>query len=513
MEGIGHITVVIVEGNQFLRSGIRQVLQRQPDMEVVAEFEHAATAIAEINDLRPDVVLVSSTLADMPGFAACVRLMDAAPVPRVIMMCPAITDVEVFASRMAGAGGCLMIGGAVEDLVRTVRANGRAEMFHIRLVAECVLRFAQYRPRYVDISLLTDRDKQVMRLVADGFSNGAIAAELGLTRYTVRNYVSVILGKLGLASRTEIGALVVLLGVLDQGSEGGTGPPSQITSPPLAMRAPRRQGLSEATHYRWPRGYGGMDCLEESAMEETHNVTVVIVEGNQFLRSGIRQALQSHPDIEVVAEFEHGASAVAEINDLRPDVVLVSSTLADMPGFAACVRLMDAAPVPRVIMMCPAITDVEVFAGWMAGAAGCLMIGGAVEDLVRTVRANGRGEMFHIRLVSECILRLAQHKPRYVDISLLTDREKQVMRLVADGFNNGAIAAELGLTRYTVRNYVSVILGKLGLASRTELGALGVLMGVLDQGSEGGTGPPSQITSRPLGTGDWYRPAISEANY
>ena len=187
-------------------------------------------------------------------------------------------------------------------------------------------------------------------------------------------------------------------------------------------------------------------------MEETGQITVVIIEGNQFLRSGIRQALESQPDLQVVAEFEHAASAIAAMNDLGPAVVLVSSTLPDLSGFEACVRLMDATPRPRVIMMVPAITDAEVFAGWMAGAAGCLMIGGAVEDLIRTVRANGRGEMFLIPLAAECILRSAQHRPRYVDISRLTDREIQVLRLVGDGLSNGAIAAELGLTRYTVRN-------------------------------------------------------------
>ena len=226
-------------------------------------------------------------------------------------------------------------------------------------------------------------------------------------------------------------------------------------------------------------------------MEETGQITVVIIEGNQFLRSGIRQALESQPDLQVVAEFEHAASAIAAMNDLGPAVVMVSSTLPDLSGFEACVRLMDATPRPRVIMMVPAITDAEVFAGWMAGAAGCLMIGGAVEDLIRTVRANGRVEMFLIPLAAECILRSAQHRPRYVDISRLTDREIQVLRLVGDGLSNGAIAAELGLTRYTVRNYMSTILGKLGLARRTELGPLGELMGVLDQGSEGVTEPLS----------------------
>ena len=226
-------------------------------------------------------------------------------------------------------------------------------------------------------------------------------------------------------------------------------------------------------------------------MEDRDQITVVIIEGNQFLRSGIRQALESQPDLEVVAEFEHAASAIAEMNDLGPAVVLVSSTLPDLSGYEACVRLMDATPRPRVIIMCPSITDAEVFAGWMAGAAGCLMIGGAVEDLVQTVRANGRGELFHVRLVAESALRFAQYRPRYIDVSRLTDRERKVMGLVADGFSNGAIAAELGLTSYTVRNYMSGILGKLGITSRAEIAALVVLIGVLETSNEGGTSAPS----------------------
>ena len=142
-------------------------------------------------------------------------------------------------------------------------------------------------------------------------------------------------------------------------------------------------------------------------MEKTGQTTVVIVEGNQFLRSGIRLALESQPDLQVLAEFDHGAFAIAEMNDLRPDVVLLSSTLPDMSGFEACVQLMDVKPRPRVVMMCAAITDAEVCAGWMAGAAGCLLLGGAVEDLVRTVRANGNGEMLLIEIVAESVLRLA----------------------------------------------------------------------------------------------------------
>ena len=224
-------------------------------------------------------------------------------------------------------------------------------------------------------------------------------------------------------------------------------------------------------------------------MEETGQITVVIIEGNQFLRSGIRQALESQPDLQVVAEFEHAASTIAEINDLQPAVVLVSSTLPDVSGYEACVRLMDATPRPRVIMMVPAITDAEVFTGWMARAAGCLMISGGAEDLVQTVRANGRGEMFHVRLAAESALRFAQYRPKYIDVSRFTDRERQVMGLVANGLSNAAIAAELGLTRYTVRDSMSAILGKLGIASRAEIGAFGLPMWVLDQGSEGGTNP------------------------
>ena len=483
MEETGRITVAIVEGNQFLRSGIRQALESQPDMQVLAEFEQAAGAIAELDELTPDVVLVSSALPDIPGYEACVRFMPADPRPRVIMMCSAITDADVFAGWMAGASGCLLLGGAEEDLVRTVRANGRGEMFHIRPVAESALRFAQYRPRYIDTSLLTGRERRIMRLVADGFSNRAIAAELELTRYTIGNYISTIFGKLGIASRAEIGALGVLLGVMDQGDEERTEPERSEQDRRL-MQPMADQELSVP-------GRCSYELLMEPASEEAGRISVAIIEGNQFLRSGIRQALESQPDMQVLAEFEQAASALAELNDLAPGVVLVSSVLPDMPGFEACARLMAASPRPRVIMMCSAITAAEVYAGWMAGAAGCLLLGGAVGDLVRTVRANGRGELLLIQTAAEGNLRVSQHNPRYMDISRLTDRERRIVRLVADGFSNGAMAAELELTRYTVRNYMSAILGKLGIASRAEIGALGVLMGVLDQGDQEGASPMS----------------------
>ena len=473
MEETGRITVAIVEGNQFLRSGIRQALESQPDLRVLADFEHAAGAVAEMNELAPDVVLVSSVLPDIPGFEGCVRLMEATPRPRAIMMCSAITETDVFAAWMAGASGCLLLGGAEEDLVRTVRANGRGEMFHIRPVAESALRFAQYRPRYVDTSLLTGRERRMMRLVADGFSNRAIAAELELTRYTIGNYMSTIFAKLGIASRAEIGALGVLLGVMDEVDEWGPEQDRRLKQP-MADQEPSVPGR---------RFY---ELLVEPALEETGHITVAIVEGNQFLRSGIRQALESQPDMQVIAEFNQAASAIAELNDLAPDVVLVSSVLPDIPGFEACVRLIDAELRPKVIMMFSAITAAEVYAGWMAGAAGCLLLGGAVEDLVRTVRANGRGEMFHIPLVAESALRFAQYNSRHIDISTLAGRERQIMSLVAGGYSNKAIAAELELATHTVGNHLTAIYRRLGIARRSEIGALSVLLGMMDGGDEEG---------------------------
>ena len=231
-------------------------------------------------------------------------------------------------------------------------------------------------------------------------------------------------------------------------------------------------------------------------MQSSSPIRVVVIDGDGFRRSGLSQVINREADLEVVGKFRDGAEAIAETRDLQPGVVLVSSDLPDMSGLEVCVQLMGLTLPPRVIHMFSEISDSVIFSSWIAGAAGVLLKDGPHEDLVKTVRANGRGELFHIAAVGERIMRSAQNHARHIDLDLLTDRERQIMVLVAQGLSNTQIGAELQLTRRTVRNYLSRVYEKLGISSRAEVGVFAMLMGTLASDGKGetqeGTPAPSE---------------------
>jgi DNA-binding NarL/FixJ family response regulator len=206
-------------------------------------------------------------------------------------------------------------------------------------------------------------------------------------------------------------------------------------------------------------------------------IRVIIVDASPFLRSGLKLALEAEEDFEVVAEYGTAAAAVAEADQIDPHVVLLSVTMPDLSGFEACLQILEVAPRARVIMLASQVTSEEIFSTMMAGAAGYLSKNSLESDLVRIVRANGNGEMLLIPEVAEFILSTARFKRRVVDTSSLTEREKQVLFLAAEGLNNATIGDKLALSPHTIRGHIRRIYDKLHLVSRAELGALAVMMG------------------------------------
>ena len=209
-------------------------------------------------------------------------------------------------------------------------------------------------------------------------------------------------------------------------------------------------------------------------------IRVMIVDDSRFLRSGLTLALEAEADIQVVGEFGEGAPAIAELESLAPQVVLLSVNLPDISGFEACMRILDTAPQTRVIMLSPRLNDEEIATTIMAGAAAYLTKDARSSDLIRTVRANGAGEIFLVAPVAERVLRAQQYSRRMVNVSQLTRREKQVLVLVADGLSNSQIGARLALSPNTVRAHINHIFAKPKISGMAELGVYLVLPGVLD---------------------------------
>ena len=209
-------------------------------------------------------------------------------------------------------------------------------------------------------------------------------------------------------------------------------------------------------------------------------IRVMIVDESRFLRSGLILSLEAEADFQVVGEFGEGGLAIAELEQLAPQVILLSVSLPDVSGFEACMRILDTAPQTRVIMLSPRLNDEELATAIMAGAAAYLTKDARNSDLIRTVRANGAGEIFLVAPVAERVLRAQQYSRRMVNVSQLTRREKQVLVLVADGLSNVQIGTRLALSPNTVRAHISHIFAKLKISGRAELGVYLVLPGVLD---------------------------------
>ena len=157
-------------------------------------------------------------------------------------------------------------------------------------------------------------------------------------------------------------------------------------------------------------------------MGDTQSIRVVVIHPSPLLRRGVRLALEDEPDLAVVGEFGRAEPAVAKVSQLDPRVVL-SVSMPDMSGFAACIQILDVAPETRVIMLTSQVAPDELTATILVGAAGYLPMDGPEQDLIRTVRCNGNGEMLFIPAVAALVLETSRSNRRLVDVGGLNDRE------------------------------------------------------------------------------------------
>jgi DNA-binding NarL/FixJ family response regulator len=189
------------------------------------------------------------------------------------------------------------------------------------------------------------------------------------------------------------------------------------------------------------------------------------------VRRAIRQALESAEDIEVLGEASDGNMALQLVKEFKPDIALLDI---QMPG-QSCIevtrQIKALFPNVRILILTAYDDDPYVFAVLQAGADGYLLKTLDVDDLIRAVRAVYRGESALSPEITEMVLKqLKSGRPAGAtkQVEGLTTRELEVLRLVADGFTNKSIGAQLGINDRTVRGHLANIFGKLGAASRTE---------------------------------------------
>ena len=203
------IRVLIVDDQEVVRSGLAALIDTQADMAVVGTAANGREAVEKTGDLSPDVVLMDVRMEEMDGIEATRHILDAQPDgPRVLILTTFDLDEYVYDALGAGASGFLLKDAKSEALFEAVRVVAAGEaLLAPNITRRLINEFARLRPAFPtqpdSLSWLTERETEVLRLIAEGLSNSEIAERLSVSDETVKTHVSRILSKLGLRDRTQ----------------------------------------------------------------------------------------------------------------------------------------------------------------------------------------------------------------------------------------------------------------------------------------------------------------------
>jgi DNA-binding NarL/FixJ family response regulator len=209
-----------------------------------------------------------------------------------------------------------------------------------------------------------------------------------------------------------------------------------------------------------------------SRVAEGNPVRVLLVDDHPLMRAGIAAMLNGEPDIAVVGEAGNGREAIDRYRELRPTVTLMDLRMPELDGIGAIKAIIQEFPGARIVVLTTYEGDVDIHRALAAGACGYLLKGMVGAEVVSAARAAGRGERVIPSTVAQ---RLAEYTPR-VD---LTQREQDVLELVAKGLRDKDIARLIGRTEHTAKIHVKSILSKLGAADRTEAVSIAIARGYL----------------------------------
>jgi DNA-binding NarL/FixJ family response regulator len=207
-------------------------------------------------------------------------------------------------------------------------------------------------------------------------------------------------------------------------------------------------------------------------------IRIVIADDHSVVRQGLKMFLGVGGEFEVVGEAANGEEAVRLAAALRPDVVLMDLLMPVMDGITAIGLIRKAQPDVEVVALTSVLEDASVVGAVRAGAIGYLLKNTEGDELRRAVRAAAAGE---VQLAPEAATRLMNELRQPEPSEHLTERETEVLKLVAGGASNKAIAAALSIGERTVKTHVSSVMAKLGVQSRTQAALFAVRTGLVSQ--------------------------------
>ena len=224
-----------------------------------------------------------------------------------------------------------------------------------------------------------------------------------------------------------------------------------------------------------PGGEEGTKGLDE--------LRVLVVDDHDLFRTGLRNLLEEQ-GVNVVGEAENGESAIRLTSDLAPDVVIMDLNMPGVGGVETTRRLSSLAPLSRVVVLTISADDDDVMNAVMAGACGYLLKDSSIQELIAGIRAASEGESLISPQIAAKVLQRLRAQSKDVDAAEtiraeLSDRELQVLKLVANGKDNAQIARELFISPKTVKNHISNILMKLQIENRIQAAVYAVRSGIV----------------------------------
>jgi len=216
-----------------------------------------------------------------------------------------------------------------------------------------------------------------------------------------------------------------------------------------------------------------------------HRTSILIADDHEVVRNGIRSYLETIPDFQVVGEASSGEEALGIVSELIPDIVLLDLIMPGIDGIETTRRIKQISPRTQVVVLTSYHEDVHIFPALKAGAISYILKDMKMEKLAEVLHRAVQGEVtLHPRVAARVLQNIrgenGEEQPLFTD---LTDRETDVLKLIASGLTNSQIAEKLVISENTVKGHVSNILSKLHLADRTKVAVYAWQQGIVNRNS------------------------------
>jgi len=212
-------------------------------------------------------------------------------------------------------------------------------------------------------------------------------------------------------------------------------------------------------------------------------ITILLVDDHQVVRQGVRAFFEAHAEFEVVGEAKNGAEAVKFTEEYVPNVVLMDLIMPGMDGVEATRLIKKISPRTQIVVLTSYHDDEHIFPALQAGALSYMLKDVEMDELAEAVKKAALGEaVLHSHVAARVIVEIQGNKEdKFNPLNDLTNREMEILKLIADGTSNNEIAKQLVISMHTVKGHVSNILSKLHLADRTQAAVYAWKKGVVDR--------------------------------